>query len=79
MKPRAGFLKGETKLGLPWRLSGKESACNAEDVGLIPGQEDSPREENGNPLQYSCMGDNPMDKGACWVTVYNVAKRFITT
>ena len=38
MKPRAGFLKGETKLGLPWRLSGKESACNAEDVGLIPGQ-----------------------------------------
>ena len=41
MKPRAGFfLKGETKLGLPWRLSGKESAYNAEDVGLISGQED---------------------------------------
>ena len=73
MKPRAGFLKGETKLGLPWRLSGKESACNAEDVHLIPGQEDSPREENGSPLQYSCLG-NPMDRGVWKAIVHRVAK-----
>jgi len=66
-------------LRLPWWLSGKESACNAEDVGLIPGSERCAGEGNGYSLQYSCVGDNPMDKGACWVTVYNVAKRFITT
>ena len=32
---------------------GKESACNAGDLGLIPGLGRSPGEENGNPLQYS--------------------------
>ena len=44
----------------------KESACNAEDMGdtgLIPESGRSPREGNGNPLQYSCLG-NPMDRGA---------------
>ena len=39
----------------PGGSDGKESACNAGDLGLIPGQEDSPGEENGNPLQYSCL------------------------
>ena len=37
--------------------SGKESACNAGDPGLIPG------EGNGNPFQYSCL-KNSMDRGA---------------
>ena len=37
------------------------------------GQEDPPREGNGNPLQYSCLG-NPMDRGAWRATVYGVAK-----
>ena len=32
-----------------------ESACNAGDQGSIPGSGRSPREENGNPLQYSCL------------------------
>ena len=44
-------------LGLP-RFSGKESVCNAGDaggVGLIPGSGRTPGEENGNPLQYSCL------------------------
>ena len=41
---------------------GKESACSAGDLGLIPGWERSPG-ENGNPLQYSCL-ENPMDGGA---------------
>jgi len=42
---------------------GEESACNAGDTGLIPGSRRSPGEGNGNPLQYSCLG-NPMDRGA---------------
>ena len=33
--------------------AGKESACNAEDLGLIPGWGRSPEEGNGYPLQYS--------------------------
>ena len=39
-----------------------ETACNAGDVGLIPGSGRSLGEGNGNPLQYSCLG-NPMDGG----------------
>ena len=38
---------------------GKESACNAGDLGLIPGLERSPGKRNGNPLQYPCLG-NPL-------------------
>ena len=37
------------------------------------GQEDSPGEGNGNPLQYSCL-ENPMDLGAWWATVHGIAK-----
>ena len=37
------------------------------------GQEDSPGEGTGNPLQYSCL-ENPMDRGAWWATVPGVAK-----
>ena len=42
---------------------GKESACNAGDLGLIHGLGRSPGEGNGNPLQYPCL-ENPMDSGA---------------
>ena len=42
---------------------GKESACNAVNAGSIPVLGKSPGEENGNPLQYSCLG-NPSDRGA---------------
>ena len=41
-------------------FEGKESACNAGDLGLIPGLGKSPGGGNGNPLQYSCL-ENPMD------------------
>ena len=58
---------------LPWWLRGKESACNAENVNLIPGSGTSPGERNGNLLQYSCLG-NPMDRGAWWATVHGVEK-----
>ena len=48
--------------GLPWWHSGKESACKAGDLNLIPGSGRSSGEGNGYLLQYSCLG-NPMDKG----------------
>ena len=51
--------------GLPWWLSGEESACNPGDPGSILGSGRSPGEGNGNPLQYSCL-ENPMDRGAWW-------------
>ena len=60
-------------VGLPWWLSGKESACQAGDSGSIPGLGRSPGEGNGNPLQYSCL-ENPMDRGAWRATVHRVAK-----
>ena len=46
---------------------------NAGDVGLIPGSGRSPREGNGYPVQYSCLG-NAMDRGAWQATVYGVTK-----
>ena len=41
---------------VPGGSDGKESACNAGDLGSIPGSGKSPGERNGNPLQYSCLG-----------------------
>ena len=41
----------------------RNPSANAGDLGLIPGLGRSPVEENGNPLQYSCL-ENPMDRGA---------------
>ena len=43
------------------------------DVGSIPGLRRSPGERNGNPLQYSCLG-NPMDREAWQATVSGVVK-----
>ena len=58
---------------LPWWLSGKESAYNAGDTDSVPGLGRFPEGENGNPLQYSCLG-NPVDRGAWRATVHGVAK-----
>ena len=44
-------------MSLPDGSDGKESAYNAGDLSLIPGSRISPREENGNLLQYSCLGN----------------------
>ena len=55
---------------------GKESTCDAADTGnvdSIPGSGRSPGEGNGNPLQYSCLG-NSMDRGAWWATGHGVMK-----
>ena len=49
----------------------KASACDGGHLGSIPGSGRSPGEGNGNPLQYSCLG-NPMDAGAWWPTVHGV-------
>ena len=59
--------------GLPCSLACKESACNAGDLGLIPGLGRSSGEGNGNPLQYSCLED-PMERRARQATVQGVAK-----
>ena len=64
-------------LGLPWWLSGKESTCQAGDVDLIPGLGRFPGEGNGNPLQYSCLG-NPMDRGAWRAIAFGVKKELDT-
>ena len=47
---------------IPGGSDGKACACNVGDLGSIPGSGRSPGEENGNPLQYSCL-ENPMDGG----------------
>ena len=52
---------------------GKESACNAGYVGLIPGSRRSPGGGHGNPFRYSCL-ENPLDRGAWWATVHRIAK-----
>ena len=53
----------------PSSTEGKASACNAGDLGSIPGLGRSPGERNDYPLQYSCLR-NPMDRGAWWATVH---------
>ena len=52
----------------------KNPPANAGDLGLILGSGRSPGEGNGNPLQYSCLG-NPMDRGAWEDTLHGVAER----
>ena len=51
----------------------KNLLANAGDVGLIPGLGRSPGGGNGNPLQYSSLG-NTMDRGAWWTSVHGAAK-----
>ena len=60
-------------LGFLGGSGGKESVCNAGDLGLIPGSGRFPGEGNGNPLQYPYLG-NPMDRGAWWATVHGMSK-----
>ena len=68
-KLRQGFI------GVLGGSDGKESICNAGDLGLVSGSGRSRGEENGNPLQYSCLGHS-RDRGAWWdrATVNGVTK-----
>ena len=59
-----GFSAGSTVKNLP---------ASAGDAGSVPGSGRSPEERNGNPLQYSYLG-NPMDRGAWWATAHGIAK-----
>ena len=61
---RIGFLGGSDS---------KESACNAGDLGLIPGSGRAPGEGNGNALQCSCL-ENSMDRGTWQATVHGVTE-----
>ena len=62
-----------TTMGFPGGSDGKESTCNAKDLGSVPGLGGSPGGGHSNPLQCSCL-ENPMDRGACRATVQGVAK-----
>ena len=53
--------------------AGKESPCNAGDVGLIPGSGRFPGGGHSNPFQYSCL-ENPTDRGAWQATVHGVTQ-----
>ena len=60
-------------MGFPGGSDGKESTCNAGDLGSIPGLGRSPGGGHGYPLQYSCL-ENSMDRGTWWATVCGVTK-----
>ena len=58
-----GAWVGYYSVGFPGGSDSKESACNAGNLGLIPGSGRSPGERNGNTLQYFCL-ENPIDREA---------------
>jgi len=60
-------------VSFPGGSEGKESVCNAGDLGSIPVLGKTHGEGNGNLLQCSCL-ENPMDRGAWWATVHGVTK-----
>ena len=67
------WIKIYLSLGLPRWLSGKESACNAGDTGLILGPGRSTGGGNSDPLQHSSLG-KPMDRGTWWATVHGLQR-----
>ena len=66
-------LSSPNEWGFPGGSDGKESECNARDMGSIPGSRRSHGERNGYPFQYSCL-ENSVDRGAWRATVHGVAK-----
>ena len=60
-------------MGFPGGSEGKESTCNAGDLGAILGVGRSPGRGNGNPVQYSCQ-ENFMDRGAWRAIVHGAAR-----
>ena len=76
VKP-SGELGSRMPEGFPGGSVDKESACNAEDLGLIPGLGRSPGEGNSYPLQYSGL-ENSMDRAARRATVHGVTESEVT-
>ena len=74
--------QGSSEIRAAWGFPGgsvvKNPPANAEDMSSIPGSGRSLREENGNPLPYSCLG-NPIDREAWQVIVHGVTKELNTT
>ena len=60
-------------MGVPGSTVVKKKPASARDAGWIPGPGRSPGEGNGNPFQYSYLG-NPMERGSWWATVHEVTK-----
>ena len=60
-------------LDFPDGSDGKESTCSAGNLRSIPELGSYPGGGHGNPLQYSCL-ENPMDKGAWWVTIQGLQR-----
>ena len=56
----------------------KNPPANASDLSSIPGLRRCPGEENGNPVQYSCL-KNPKDRGAWWAVTHEVSQEWDTT
>ena len=63
-------------MGFPGGSAVKNPPASARDVDSIPGTGRSPGEGNGDPLQYSCLG-NPKDRGPWQVAVHKVSKNWI--
>ena len=63
------------KRGFPHGLVVKNPPDNAGDTGFTPELGRSPREGNGSPLQYSCLG-NPKDRGAWQATINGVTENW---
>ena len=58
LEPMKFFVHTHTQMGLRGGSVGKESTCDAEDWGSIPGSGKSSGVGNGNQLQYSCLGNS---------------------
>ena len=72
------WLSDWTELGFPGGSTVENLPTNAGDMDSILRLGISPGEGNGNPLQYSCLG-NPMEKGGWWASVHTVTKESDTT
>ena len=65
--------RASTAQGFPAGSVSEGSACNAGDLGSIPGSGRPPGRGYGIPLPYCCL-ENPMDRGAWRATVHGIAK-----
>ena len=72
------YVGGLRQKGFPGGSTVKNPPASAGDKGLIPGSRRNPGEGNGNPLQYSCLG-NRMDRGAWGAAVHGATKELDTT
>ena len=72
------YVGGLSQRGFPGGSTVKIPPASAGDWGLIPGSRRNPGEGNGNPLQYSCLG-NPMDREAWGAAVHGATKELDTT